>query len=270
MQKSLLLIFLFLFFLSSDSFSRGGGSVGGGGGGGGGGGYGGGHYYHGYYYYGHGGHRSDFDPVVTTVVIVLTILFFAVALTGVLFLNVIRSKAAKKHLLKAASADAFWDEEKMKQHASEVFHKVQEAWSANDLSSIFHLVTNDFFVHNQHFLSRYSKMNLKNKVSDVEISSLRIVKVTDKDDNNKDGFVVYITGSLIDYLVNTKTGIIIDGDSKSKGPFEDIYVFFRRNNQWLLNQIINDPGHFYMREVKANHGEKTSSGGTNKTDGHLL
>lgn len=266
MQKSFLLIFLFCLFLSTDSFTRGGGSIGGGGGGGYGGGYSGGHYYHGYYYYGHGGHQSDFDPVVTTVVIVLTILFFAVALTGVLFLNVIRSKTAKKHLKKASSADAFWDEDKMKKHASEVFHMVQEAWSTNDLSGIFHLVTNDFFVHYQHFLSRYSKMNLKNKVTDIEISSVRIVKVTDKDDNNKDSFVVYITGNLIDYLVNTKTGIIIDGDSNSKGPFEDIYVFFRRNDQWLLNQIINDPGHFYMKEVKTNSGIKTSAGGTKRTD----
>jgi hypothetical protein len=241
---------------TSDLFARGGGGgrSGGGGGGFGGGGYGGG-YYHGYYY-GYGGayHSHPYDPVVNTLLIIGTAIFFGVIFFGVTFLIVIRNRTAKKALKKAASADSFWDEKKMLEDAKEVFFQVQEAWSKNDLTGIFHLVTNDFFVHYQHFLARYSKAKMKNIIKDIEIEKSSIVKVIDKSNDNEDTFLIYFKGKLIDYLVNTQSGIIIDGDKDIPDSFEDIYVFFRRDDKWLLNQIINDPESGYMKMVKENKG----------------
>lgn len=246
-------IFLFLFLQSNESFSRAGGGTSGGGGGGG---YsGGGYYSHGYYYgYGHGGYREEYNPVATSIVIGCTVAFFTIAFAGIAILIRMRSKVASRQLKKAAVADSFWNEEEMLRTGIETYHKMQEAWNKNDLSSVFHLITNDMFIHHQHFLSRYSKMNLKNVIKDVEIDTAKIVKVIDKDEDDKDTFLIYFKGKMIDYLVNTKTGIVVDGDKNSASKFEDIYVFFRHDGKWLLNQIINDPSSSYMREVKENKG----------------
>lgn len=70
--------------------------------------------------------------------------------------------------------------------------------------------------------------------------------------DNEDTFLMYYKGTMIDYLVNTESGIIVDGDKSEPDLFEDIYVFFRRDNKWLLNQIINDPESSYMKSVREN------------------
>jgi len=255
--RFLFLIFVFSFSIlhTSDLSARGGGGGRSGGGGGfsSGGGYG-GRYYHGYYYGHGGGYREKFDPLATTIVVIITVVFFSVALFGVTFLIIVRNQSAKIALKKAAIADVFWDEEKMLVHGEKMYFKVQEAWSKNDLSEIQYLVTSDFFNHYQHFLSRYAKSKLRNVIRDVKIEQSKIVKIIDKTNDNEDTFLMYYKGTMIDYLVNTESGIIVDGDKSDPDIFEDIYVFFRRENNWLLNQIINDPASGYMKMVKVNKG----------------
>lgn len=258
-MKFIRYLFLFIIFSccilhTSDLFARGGGGGRSGGGGGySGGGYGGG-YYHGHYY-GYGGRYSEkFDPVATTIVLVCTGVFFGVALFGATFLIIIRNKSAKIALKKAVGSDSFWDEQKMLDFGNEIYLKVQESWSKNDLSEINHLVTTDFFNHYQHFLSRYAKSKIKNVIKDVKINKSKIVKIIDKTNNNEDTFMMYFKGTMIDYLVNTESGIIVDGDKTDPDIFEDIYVFFRRENKWLLNQIINDPESTYLKSVQENKG----------------
>lgn len=254
-RKIFFLLLLSFFLIPSDVSARagGGGRSGGGGSYSGGGYYGGGYYGRGYYYgYGHG--TSKVDPKVAAIVIISTVSFIAIAFFGITFLVIARNKSAKKAIKKASSSDSFWNETKMLEHAKEVYTKIQDSWSKNDLTDVLHLVTNDFFIHNQHFLHRYSKMNLKNIVKDIDFKTVKIVKVIDKDNNNEDTMVVYLKGNLIDYLVSSTSGIVIEGDKNEKDMFEDIYVFFRRDDKWLLNQIINDPASNYIREVKQNIG----------------
>jgi hypothetical protein len=250
-QIFLLFIFsLFLLYTPELSARGGGGGRSGGGGYSSGGGYGGG-YYHGHYY-GYGGYREKFDPVATTIVVIFTIVFFSIALFGAAFLIIVRNKSAQIALKKAATADSFWDEQKMLDHGEKMYFKVQEAWSKNDLSEIQHLTTFDFFNHYQHFLSRYAKSKLRNVIREVKIDKSKIVKIIDKVNDNEDTFLMYYKGTMIDYLVNTESGIIVDGDKSEPDLFEDIYVFFRRDNKWLLNQIINDPESSYMKSVREN------------------
>lgn len=253
--RPIILCLLLTFFLlsSSDLFARGGGGGRGGGGFSGG---GGGGYYHGHYY-GYGGryHSHPYDPIANTIIFIGTAIFLGVSFFGVTFLVMVRNRSAKRALVKAASADSFWNESKMVEYGKEIFYLVQDAWSKNELSSIYHLVTNDFYIQNQHFLSRYTKSCLKNIIKDIHLEQSKIVKIIDKKDDRQDTFMMYFKGSLIDYLVSTKSGIIIEGDKNTPEPFDDIYVFYRRNDKWLLNQIINDPGSNYMKKVKENLGQ---------------
>lgn len=232
-----LLFIILAIFIAQDIYARAGGSIGGGGYSGGGS-YGGGYYGHHHYHYG----RPDpYNKVVAGIMLVLTMIFFGVFLLGSTILIRIKNKQSLKTLKKAYNYDSIWDEETIKLHAKTLFHDLQAAWSKNDLKEIEDRVTESFYHHYQNFLARYQKLYLVNIVRDIEIKNIKIVSVVDKLDNTKDAVAVLISGGMVDFLMHQKTGRVLEGDNEISTSFEDVYVFFRKDKTWLLNQIINDP-----------------------------
>lgn len=223
--------------LAPEIYARAGGHIGGGGYSEGGS-YGGGYYGHHHY---HHGSPDPYNGVVAGIMLVLTLIFFGVVLLGSTFLIRIKNRQSLRTLKKAYNYDGIWDEEKIKQHSITIFHDLQEAWSKNDLLPIKDSLTESFFDHYQNFLAGYQRRSLVNIVRDISIKNVKIVSVVDKLDNSKDAVAVLITGEMVDFLMHQKTGRVLEGDNEESSSFEDVYVFFRKEKSWLLNQIINEP-----------------------------
>ena len=64
---------------------------------------------------------------------------------------------------------------------------------------------------------------------------MKLIDITDSDDNSQDGFVMYIEASANDELVDTKEGKLIFTDNNN---FREYWRFVRSGeSNWLLDGI---------------------------------
>ncbi len=236
-------LYIFLFFCSV-AFSRAGSGVSHGGSGshfGGGG-------YHGYGNYGgYAYHYNESRPLTHKEVMVLVICMISVvlALTAyagyITYLYYNKGKINKKKLQLRFEKDSFWDYDKIVLHATTLYIELQKTWSIGDLTSVKQKLSPRLYRNYSGILSRYKKRGLYNIVEDIEIKETSIIYFDDYDDNSKDTVALLIAGELKDYFSNSGPG-----KTSSKKPFKDAYVFTRKNNQLILDEILNEPDHYQI------------------------
>jgi len=229
-----LLFFALMALVITVQARAGGGFSGGRGGGSFGGGYG-----YGHYYYGSG--SSSVSPFATRVIMVVTLCFTALFFFAFSLLLVRSRQKARKKLEHAQTFDQFWNEEKMKNHVREIFPKIQSAWMSRELITVSDIVTPKFIGTYQPLLNHYKRKKMLNIIDQVSIEKINIVDVHDDQDNTKDRFAAYIKGSMVDYLAHESQGITGTIAHAGIEGFEDLYIFKRKENTWLLDHIVNEP-----------------------------
>lgn len=234
--------FVLFCFCQTSLFSRAGGGISSSGGGGSSSGYGGGYYGYGYGHHHHGHYDEKELWLGVGIAITLALVLVLITIFGFAVLVRKNNKKTKAKIASSKKFDAFWDEQKMQEHVRDIFPKVQSAWMSRELKDVSELVTPRFISTFQPMLNNYKKRQLVNVIDNVRIEQIKIVDIHDDRDNNKDGFTAYIKGEMRDYLVRESGGFTsIMGDDTSD-EFEDLYVFRRKDNRWLLDHIVNDPG----------------------------
>lgn len=244
-------VFLYSFlFICLNAWSRAG--SGGGSGGGhsfGGGGYGGYHSYgrYGYYYNGSG------RPLTHTEVMILiwgTILVFAALLSYALYITYLyrnKGKINKRKLQSRFKTDSFWDYGKIDNYTRTFYVELQNAWSKGDLREIQHKISPRLYRNYTGILNRYKRRGLYNIVEDVDIKETAVIYFDDYIDNNKDSVAMLISGELKDYFSRSGANKTVE-----KTPFKDAFVFIRKNNELILDEILNEPD-FYQITKPTNY-----------------
>jgi len=211
-------------------FARAGGGSGGGSGGGG---------FHGSGYsgYGHNGYHGGGGNYSIIMVLLLVILLIICSIIPALLK--LKSHFAAKIITHASNKDSFWNAGQLEKHAKSTFYKMQYAWMNRNMAEVKNRVTKELYSNYSVQLNQMKKRHEKNMLCNIKITETQIIGCEDFQDNSKDRYIAYIKGTMLDYLINERSNIIVQNPEKVIGGFTDTYHFVRNNNTWLLEKINN-------------------------------
>ena len=128
----------------------------------------------------------------------------------------------------------------LKEISEQHFHLIQQYWQAQNIPSDAAMTP----LLREKYSERLNTMfhlRQKNYISNIQIEDIRITKLLLNSDGAPATFVALIEGSMVDYLVNESSGLILKNEDKTILPFRDLYYFEKNQGIWQLARIINSP-----------------------------
>ncbi|MGI8595061.1 MAG: TIM44-like domain-containing protein, partial [Solirubrobacteraceae bacterium] len=87
-------------------------------------------------------------------------------------------------------------------------------------------------------LEGYEKQNRVNRIADLKLSEVQLVRIYNITQDDEDRFVAYIKCSARDWMEDTRTGAMINGNKSSSTEFEQYWSFTRHSQHgWVLDEI---------------------------------
>jgi len=210
--------------------------------------------YHGYHSYGggqYGYHYHESRPLTHKEVVTLLICCGCLALSLLAYAGYItylyynRGKINKKKIALRFEKDSFWDHDQLLAETAASYIKIQQAWSKGDLTSVKEKLSYRLYRSYTGILNRYNKRGIFNIVEDIDIKESSVIYFDDYDNNSKDTIAILIAGEMKDYFSRSGRDTTI-----LKQPFKDACVFIRKNNQLILDEIINEPDFYQVTKPK--------------------
>jgi len=242
------LLMVALCALPASAWALAGGATGGGGGGGGGGSFGGGSS-SGSHFGGGGGSGGGSFPAWGVILILAVVVgpWLIIAMVpawrtgakqraGKLLRR--RSQQAEQAAGAANLDDGYWDPAELKQRVRDAFFPVQLSWEHRDVSESRPFVSTALYERHRLQLEGLEKQNRVNRIADLELHDVQIVRVYNVTDDNEDRFVAYVRCSARDWVEDTGTGAMVNGNKQSATEFEQYWSFSRDAQQgWVLDEI---------------------------------
>jgi len=141
---------------------------------------------------------------------------------------------------KLEKTDHIWNYRTMKARVEEVFFKVQHAWMERDQDIAKDCMSDRIYMKHKEQTDEMIRNGTKNMLANMNIEDIMIYSISDYKDDSMDTFSAYIKGSMIDYTINTRTGSLASGkeeDRTTSNGFKEIWVFLRKGNTWVLDEI---------------------------------
>jgi len=145
---------------------------------------------------------------------------------GVYLTILLKEKRSETILTEAGEIDPIWDEDSLKNQTRAAFYKVQGALRHHEIEPLRDYATPEFISWFQQVLSDKRESNIA--ATDIDITETRIICCADFLNNDKDRFVGYIRGNLVEDQNN---------EDSLKKEFSEMYHFVRARSGWLLNKI---------------------------------
>lgn len=141
--------------------------------------------------------------------------------------------------------DPFWDHDKIIEYTNRFYIELQQAWSKGDLLSLRQKLSPQLYRSYMGILNRNRVRGVRNITEEIEITKTGVIYFDDYFENSKDAVAILIQGNMKDYY--SRSGVIPTAEKK---PFKDAYVFVRKNNQLILDEIINEPDFYQVTKPK--------------------
>ena len=126
--------------------------------------------------------------------------------------------------------------------ASDIFFKVQGAWTRRDLTSVQSLLGPDVQVILESDLTVHRANHTINRLENIAVRRTEIIESWQEDGHNL--CTVRFVANLLDYTVNESTGQVLEGNSADPVKFEEDWTFEKRAGAsgWVLVGISQVPG----------------------------
>ena len=122
--------------------------------------------------------------------------------------------------------------------ASDVFFKIQGAWTRRDLSTVRHLLGQEMLTTLE---SDLGELKQNQQINRLENITVRRTEVTNSWQEGAAEFsTVRFTANLLDYTVNEKNGQVVEGSDSSPVKFEEDWTFIKAQagDAWQLAGIV--------------------------------
>ena len=163
-----------------------------------------------------------------------------------------RARAVKaEDVAKAAQADdGYWDPIELKQRVREVFFPVQATWSERDVSGSRPYVSDALYTRHQLQLEGLERQHRVNRIADLHLDDIDIVRVVNVTDDGKDRFVAFIQCRARDWMEDTRTGELVNGNKRAATTFQQYWSFVRDPERgWVLDEIQQEEeGGYHLQE----------------------
>jgi len=118
--------------------------------------------------------------------------------------------------------------------ASDIFFKVQGAWTRRDVNSMDELVTDQM---REIFVTEIAELKQRKEINRLENIAVRRVEVGDS--WSEDGLTfakVRFTANLLDYTVNEASGAVVGGSVSAPVKFEEDWIFVQSHRSNSANE----------------------------------
>jgi predicted lipid-binding transport protein (Tim44 family) len=132
--------------------------------------------------------------------------------------------------------DARFDPDRFAGYTGMVFRDVQNAWMTRDIGPLRDRLTPEMYGELQARCDRLHEAGRLNRVDGIEIRA----EITEAwQESDQDYVTAYISGSMIDYTVDTMTNGLVNGSSVIPKEVEEFWTFTRPAglNFWMLSAI---------------------------------
>lgn len=182
--------------------------------------------------------RNGTSHPISTILTHITVMF-AMFMGSIIFYNkILKSSINSKRYLKIlGKKEVSWKYKNIEDQAVETFYIVQESWTNMDLTPAKPYMSDklyDSFKTKLNFMEISNKRNILEK---IELKDIKPVSINDDENDDKDYIWFYIKGKMIDYIINTKTDEVIEGNT-NRTTFIEFWKFTRKGkDKWVLTKI---------------------------------
>jgi len=133
--------------------------------------------------------------------------------------------------------DAGFDPDRFAETASDVFFKLQAAWTARDMSRVADILTPEM----QELLQKdCDRLRADRRINRLENVAIRVAEVTEAwQERGQDYVTVHFLASVLDYTTDESGVQVLDGSRSEPVKFEEYWTFARPAgpNSWRLSAI---------------------------------
>lgn len=147
------------------------------------------------------------------------------------------TRKSREILEKLEAKDSSWDLYNIKADIEMAYFKVQEAWMERDQSIAREYMSDRLYNKHKTQTDLMIKQHRKNILLNINLIDSTIVQVVDYKDDSKDMMWVLIKGSMIDYIIDDRTGEVLSGDPDTAEIFYELWRFVRGRRRWVLDEI---------------------------------
>jgi predicted lipid-binding transport protein (Tim44 family) len=133
--------------------------------------------------------------------------------------------------------DPSFSEEELKETFQDLFFRIQAGWMHRSFEGIDDLLSSEM---KDIFSSEFNRMKQQGRINRLENIAVRKVEPSEVwQEMGKDYVTVLFTANLLDYVVDEKSGEVIEGDRLSPVKFQEFWTFCRDvgTRQWILAGI---------------------------------
>lgn len=134
----------------------------------------------------------------------------------------------------SSTPDAFTGAVISKDQASDIFFKIQGAWTRRDLSSVKNLVGQDMYTTLDRDVSDLKQLGHMNRLENISVRNVEVVD--SRTESGCDYTDVRFSANLLDYTVDEKSNKVVKGDDTSPVMFEEVWSFAKTpaGSTWQL------------------------------------
>jgi predicted lipid-binding transport protein (Tim44 family) len=129
------------------------------------------------------------------------------------------------------------EREALKENLADLFNKIQSGWGRRDFASIAPLLTPEMSIRYEREIGRLRAESKTNRIEKIAIQSIDIERIWKE--NGSDFVAAAITGELLDYIQDDRTGAIESGSSRVPVSFCERWTFcgLMGSGTWTLCSI---------------------------------
>lgn len=130
------------------------------------------------------------------------------------------------------------EEEKIsRDEASDIFFKIQTAWSKRDLTRVKDFLSTDIDLTFSEDIAKLVNAHRINKLENIAVRDILPIEAWTED--NVHYSRTRITASILDYVVDESTGTVVDGNDQDPVRFDEEWTFQKTpsSSHWQLCEI---------------------------------
>lgn len=133
--------------------------------------------------------------------------------------------------------DTDWNYKELVKRAEKTYFVLQKAWTKNEINIAKDYLTKELYENYKSKLQWMEISNKKNILKKIKLLNVFPISVLDEIGDKNDKVYMYIKGKMIDYIINTKTNEVIEGNGMSS-VFIEYWLFVKnKKGEWVLSKI---------------------------------
>jgi hypothetical protein len=163
---------------------------------------------------------------------------YAGRLIGNPFQRRARAQQVESAAQHADTGDGYWDPAELKERVAECFYPIQWSWEKRDVASSRPFVSDALYQRHQLQLDGLEKQFRRNRIADLALHEVELVRLHNVADDAEDRFVAYVGCSARDWIEDVRTGAMVNGNAASPTYFQQYWSFARDPERgWVLDEI---------------------------------